>query len=351
MNTIMNTRSELLVANMLKFTCLNCSGKYKIVNIGGEDDLQCENCEALFNETKCKVCNSWMQKGDDECNQCSMLKSERVEAYLPKDQVKKLRDKYGSRWIFIVCERAWFHLENVEEFSEYETDDDDDEDEISAAADGFVGNEEVVPNLAETKAKIAEITAEKVDEIIDIHLDDLVTCTTCESSVDCRYEGIYIVNNQKEGDEFKEDTCCESCWTDLAKMYKKEGWEGDDLEDVSDDEEDDSMPSLSMLMSCSCTTKTDIRGRCDPVRSAVQFAKCPARVDTALFHILNDYQIYQELALHRDVSDKSEIIARVAGEAPYNFSGGGDGLWTGDVERIVCLFQDGYQEEIRADNF
>jgi hypothetical protein len=188
-----------------------------------------------------------------------------------------------------------------------------------------------------TEFKAVEVEYETDNDSSDNEEEDnIVICSKCNESVDCLYDNIYIVNNQKEGDEFQEDTCCGCCWAVVAKSYKRNSWAGDDLDDVSDDEED--------FPPCCCTTKTDIRGRCDAIRSAPQFAKCPARVDTALFHIENDYQIYQELALHRDVSEKSEIIARVASEAPYNFSGGGDSLWTGDVEKIVDLYQTNFQK-------
>lgn len=110
-------------------------------------------------------------------------------------------------------------------------------------------------------------------------------------------------------------------------------YETDDEEEEEEDEEENCPP-------CCCTTKIDIRGRCDAIRSAPQFAKCPARIDTALFHIENDYQIDQELALHRDIEYKSKIIARVASEAPYNFE-------TGDVEKIVNLYR--YAEEKRIE--
>jgi hypothetical protein len=39
----------------------------------------------------------------------------------------------------------------------------------------------------------------------------------------------------------------------------------------------------------------DIRGRCDPIIHSKDFVKCPARIDTALFHFENDYDNYKIL--------------------------------------------------------
>jgi hypothetical protein len=64
--------------------------------------------------------------------------------------------------------------------------------------------------------------------------------------------------------------------------------ECDLIAETEDEEEDDLEP-------CKCHSNMDIRGRCDPVRSAPSFAKCRARVDTTLFHIQNDYEFHKDI--------------------------------------------------------
>jgi hypothetical protein len=113
---------------------------------------------------------------------------------------------------------------------------------MNAQMNNEINNKVVLP-LEEEEFHIVSITAEEQDKndasanIYDSDDDEEydVECTLCGSSVDCYNHNIYIVNNQKKGNEFQEDTCCESCWNNNKKMYKQEGWEGDDLDD--DDEE------------------------------------------------------------------------------------------------------------------
>ena len=46
---------------------------------------------------------------------------------------------------------------------------------------------------------------------------------------------------------------------------------------------------------CNCHNNMDIRGRCCPVFYNEDFLKCPAKIDTALFHFENDYECYKKL--------------------------------------------------------
>ncbi len=44
---------------------------------------------------------------------------------------------------------------------------------------------------------------------------------------------------------------------------------------------------------CRCNTQMDIRGRCDPIYNIKEFKYCPAKFNTALFHLQNDYKTYK----------------------------------------------------------
>ena len=57
-----------------------------------------------------------------------------------------------------------------------------------------------------------------------------------------------------------------------------------------------------MSQSCKCHDGMDIRGRCDYVRNKKAFLKCPARVDTAYFQMMNDWETYNKLQKHGERS-------------------------------------------------
>ncbi len=46
---------------------------------------------------------------------------------------------------------------------------------------------------------------------------------------------------------------------------------------------------------CKCHDGMDIRGRCDYIYDKKAFLKCPARVDTAYFCLMNDWETYDKL--------------------------------------------------------
>lgn len=46
---------------------------------------------------------------------------------------------------------------------------------------------------------------------------------------------------------------------------------------------------------CGCKSNMDIRGRCCPYYNNKKFLECPARIDTALIHFENNYEISKEL--------------------------------------------------------
>ena len=46
---------------------------------------------------------------------------------------------------------------------------------------------------------------------------------------------------------------------------------------------------------CKCHDGMDIRGRCDYIYEKKAFLKCPARVDTAYFCLMNDWETYDKL--------------------------------------------------------
>ena len=58
---------------------------------------------------------------------------------------------------------------------------------------------------------------------------------------------------------------------------------------------------------CKCHDGMDIRGRCCPVRDAVRFAVCPARIDTAWFYINNNHDEYIQVA-YEEIQDRDKCI-------------------------------------------
>lgn len=89
-----------------------------------------------------------------------------------------------------------------------------------------------------------------------------------------------------------------------------------EVEEDSDEEEEDD------LVPCKCNTRMDIRGRCDPICSAKQFSKCPAKVDTAYFHITNDYDNWEVKRRDcRSRGDEQTLLRKVASAEPYFLEG------------------------------
>tara|TARA_R110000868_G_scaffold407710_1_gene689418 strand:- start:59 stop:847 length:789 start_codon:yes stop_codon:yes gene_type:complete len=60
---------------------------------------------------------------------------------------------------------------------------------------------------------------------------------------------------------------------------------------------------------CGCKSSMDIRGRCCPYKNNKQFLECPARLDTALIHFENNYEISKELETD-DYSEYTKIISK-----------------------------------------
>ena len=60
---------------------------------------------------------------------------------------------------------------------------------------------------------------------------------------------------------------------------------------------------------CGCKSNMDIRVRCCPYKNNKKFLECPARIDTALFHFENNYEISKELEKD-DYSEYKIIISK-----------------------------------------
>ena len=84
----------------------------------------------------------------------------------------------------------------------------------------------------------------------------------------------------------------------------------------------------------------DIRGRCDPVLHPNQFSKCPCRVNTTYFHLLNTYEEYQRFCLEktnrRDRRNKE--IKKIAKEDKYK-------LTPDECEELLELFEEEDEED------
>ena len=61
-----------------------------------------------------------------------------------------------------------------------------------------------------------------------------------------------------------------------------------------------------MNCNCNCTETMDIRGRCCPFRDIKDFKNCNQRLNTALWHFENDYDIYKKL--EKKFNNYDEII-------------------------------------------
>ena len=57
--------------------------------------------------------------------------------------------------------------------------------------------------------------------------EDEEICDECECSINCLKDGIYIVTKGEE-----EKVWCPSCFDDLWKDADKDGWGGDDIEEM-----------------------------------------------------------------------------------------------------------------------
>ena len=67
----------------------------------------------------------------------------------------------------------------------------------------------------------------------------MIECSICDTTINANNHNIYFVN-KTTGNEFEEDTLCESCWYANKRQYKADGWGGDDLESSCDESANDS---------------------------------------------------------------------------------------------------------------
>jgi hypothetical protein len=65
-----------------------------------------------------------------------------------------------------------------------------------------------------------------------------------------------------------------------------------------------------MSQICNCNSGMDIRGRCGFIRNGKAFRKCRARVNTAYFHLENDYETYKKLEKSKTKKQTKEIIRK-----------------------------------------
>lgn len=134
------------------------------------------------------------------------------------------------------------------------------------------------------KDGIAEVETE-INAVEEEEDEDLRTCDKCGED---RYKNGELMryDNMVENEE-KDEWYCKGCADDSVEP-------------------------------CNCNSRMDIRGRCDPIKSAKQFAECSARVDTAYFHICNDYDKWE--VPRRECwkrSQEHELLRKVASAEPY----------------------------------
>jgi hypothetical protein len=59
---------------------------------------------------------------------------------------------------------------------------------------------------------------------------------------------------------------------------------------------------------CNCHSGMDIRERCCPIYYHADYKRCVARVDTAYFHLTNDYETYIKLEKCKTKKQKEKAI-------------------------------------------
>lgn len=83
---------------------------------------------------------------------------------------------------------------------------------------------------------------------------------------------------------------------------------------------------------CRCSVYIDIRGRCLPCREPDEFRICPARVDTALWLMENDYEFCRNIDSKITKKDKHNVLKREA-KKTYKFN-------DRDIEKLIQLYDD-----------
>lgn len=191
-----------------------------------------------------------------------------------------------------------------------------------------------IKNLSKITALVAELSS--THSSCDWELN--YTLETCINSL----ELLQKCNPDKPNEKLVVLTQ-EQLDTKLGEAYregKKDGIAEVETEiNAVEEEEDETDDSVEP---CNCNSRMDIRGRCDPIKSAKQFAECSARVDTAYFHISNDYDKWE--VPRRECwkrSQEHELLRKVASAEPYC-------LTTYELDEILELKE---QEEENEDEF
>lgn len=81
----------------------------------------------------------------------------------------------------------------------------------------------------------------------------------------------------------------------------------------------------------------DIRGRCCPIIDNEEFLNCRARIDTALFHLENDYKTYFELEHNIQLELNIFPIFKTFLNK-FNMT-------KEDILKVVYLFKENYDDE------
>jgi len=149
----------------------------------------------------------------------------------------------------------------------------------------------------------AEFWSEGCEKCPSCHLDFrlLNYCEACEMNIVTRFEGLTPL--------------CETCYTEIFSNDKP--------------------------MTCSCKASMDIRGRCCPFINNEAFLKCPARIDTALFHFENDYESCRELDKCIE-EEKNTLPAFRKFLKKFNMK-------KEDIFGVALLFRENYWEKEESD--
>ena len=178
-------------------------------------------------------------------------------------------------------------------------------------------------------------------------LNDLKTALNTPKKVVMKYqldaegnrvgEGVPVPNTfEPHGDHIKRSSLNleNGEWVMETELMAKEDFDAPSPVAETDDEEEDDEPT------CSCNTRMDIRGRCDPIRDAKRFSRCPARFDTTYFLINNDHSAYTDI---QSCSREGKHIKYMeyAKAEPYFL----DLSYADDEDKILMLIEEDEENE------
>jgi len=91
------------------------------------------------------------------------------------------------------------------------------------------------------------------------------------------------------------------------------------------------------MCDCKCSPSRDVRARCDPKLHNKYFLKCGARIDTALFHLENDYKTNKVLY---EAIEEGKNIYPIFRDFLQKFN-----MTKQDIMKVIELFKENYEKD------